>query len=140
VLSVSVPGQDRLYSHHPVLRTAAERFSWMGEVSAEGERRRSHMMNEQAIMRCCDTQARSRASYTKGSDMQPQRLVGLVVLVGGIVLLVMGIRETDSFSSQFSKFFTNSPTDRAVWLTIGGVAAIVVGGSCALRSCRSGCR
>ena len=68
--------------------------------------------------------------------MQPQRIIGLIVLIAGIVLLVMGIRETDSFSSQFSKFFTNSPTDRAVWLTIGGFAAIIAGGSCAMRSCR----
>jgi hypothetical protein len=54
------------------------------------------------------------------------------VLVIGIVLLVMGIRALDSFGSQFSKFFTGSPTDRAVWLTIGGVAAILVGVTTAL--------
>ncbi len=59
--------------------------------------------------------------------MPPQRLVGLILLVGAIVLLVMGIRATNSFSSQFSRFFTGSPTDRAIWLTIGGVAAIVIG-------------
>lgn len=59
--------------------------------------------------------------------MQPRRLVGLIVLVVGIVLLVMGLRATDSFSSQFSKFFTGTPTDRAIWLTIGGIAAIVAG-------------
>ena len=39
----------------------------------------------------------------------------------------MGLRATDSFSSQFSKFFTGTPTDRAIWLTIGGIAAIVAG-------------
>ena len=69
--------------------------------------------------------------------MQAQRIIGLLVLIAGIALLVTGIHATDSFGSQFSKFFTGSPTDRAVWLTIGGVAAIIVGGSCALRPCRS---
>lgn len=51
------------------------------------------------------------------------------MLVVGIVLLVMGLRATDSFSSQFSKFFTGNPTDRAIWLTIGGIVAIVAGGA-----------
>jgi Protein of unknown function (DUF3185) len=64
--------------------------------------------------------------------MRPQRLIGIVLLAVGIVLLVMGIRATDSFSSQFSKFFTGSPTDRAIWLTIGGVVAILVGAATAM--------
>jgi uncharacterized BrkB/YihY/UPF0761 family membrane protein len=59
--------------------------------------------------------------------MQPQRLIGVLLIVIGIVLLVMGIRAMDSFSSQFSKFFTGSPTDRAVWLTLGGSLAILLG-------------
>jgi hypothetical protein len=69
--------------------------------------------------------------------MRPQRLIGIVLLAVGIVLLVMGIRATDSFSSQFSKFFTGSPTDRAVWLTIGGIAAIVVGAGTAMLPSRA---
>jgi hypothetical protein len=64
--------------------------------------------------------------------MQPQRLIGLILLAGGIVLLVMGLRATDSFSSQFSKFFTGNPTDRAIWLTIGGIAGILVGATAML--------
>lgn len=70
--------------------------------------------------------------------MQPQRIIGVLLLVAGIVLLVMGIRATDSFASQVSKFFTDSPTDHAVWLIIGGGLAILVGATAALRSCR-GC-
>ncbi|MGH7132708.1 MAG: DUF3185 family protein [Phycisphaerales bacterium] len=46
--------------------------------------------------------------------MQPQRLIGVILVVGGIVLLVMGIRAADSFASQFSKFFTGSAADRAI--------------------------
>jgi hypothetical protein len=59
--------------------------------------------------------------------MQLQRIVGLVLLILGIVLLVMGLRAIDSFGSQFSRFFTGSPTDRAVWLTIGGAVGVAVG-------------
>ena len=69
--------------------------------------------------------------------MQLQRLAGLAVLVTGIILLVMGLRAMDSFSSQFSKFFTGSPSDRAVWLTLGGAACIVLGSGAALMPSRS---
>jgi hypothetical protein len=72
--------------------------------------------------------------------MQLKRLIGLLVLAGGVVLLMMGIRATDSFSSQFSKFFTGSPTDHAVWLTLGGVAAVLVGGALAMVTCRTTAR
>ncbi|MFN9971112.1 MAG: DUF3185 family protein [Phycisphaerae bacterium] len=59
--------------------------------------------------------------------MSTQRLIGLIVIVVGIGLLVVGLRASDSIASQFSKFFTGSPTDRAVWFTIGGIAAIIAG-------------
>lgn len=72
--------------------------------------------------------------------MQPQRLVGIVVLAVGIVLLVMGIRAFDSFRSEMSEFFTGSPTDRAVWLTIGGVAAILLGSTAAMLPSRAASR
>lgn len=72
--------------------------------------------------------------------MQPQRLIGIFVLAVGIVLLVMGIRAFDSFRSQFSEFFTGSPTDRAVWLTIGGIAAILAGSTAAMLPFRAASR
>lgn len=59
--------------------------------------------------------------------MMTQRIVGLALLIIGFVLLVMGLRAMDSLGSQLAEFFTGSPTDRAVWLTIGGIAAIVAG-------------
>lgn len=34
----------------------------------------------------------------------------------------------DSFSSDVSRFFTGSPTDKAVWRTIAGLCAVLVGG------------
>ena len=49
------------------------------------------------------------------------------LLVGGIVLIVFGISAADSFSSDVSRFFTGSPTDKAMWMLIGGSVAAVVG-------------
>ena len=57
-----------------------------------------------------------------------RRIIGLAVVGVGVVLLVCGLSAADSFASDVSRFFTGSPTDRAIWLTIGGVAAIVAGG------------
>jgi hypothetical protein len=51
----------------------------------------------------------------------------LALLVGGIVLMIIGINAMNSFSSDVSKFFTGSPTDKAVWMLIGGLATAVVG-------------
>jgi hypothetical protein len=72
--------------------------------------------------------------------MQPNRIIGSLLLAAGIVLLILGISAMDSFSSQVSKFFTGSPTDRAVWLTIGGVVAISAGGISAFWPSRSSVR
>jgi len=55
------------------------------------------------------------------------RIVGLALLVVGVLLVVFGINATNSFSSDVSRFFTGSPTDKAVWMLIGGVVATVVG-------------
>jgi len=48
-------------------------------------------------------------------------------LVGGIVLIIYGAAASDSLSSSFSRFFTGNPTDKTMWLLIGGIAAAVVG-------------
>lgn len=55
------------------------------------------------------------------------KMISLVLLVGGVVLIVMGVSAMNSFSSDVSKFFTGSPTDKAVWMLIGGIVAVSVG-------------
>ena len=62
--------------------------------------------------------------------------IALAMLAIGIVLLIFGINSTDSFGSQFSKFFTGTPTDKAMWLLLGGVALTVVGAVGSLRPLR----
>ncbi len=59
--------------------------------------------------------------------MSTNKLIALPILALGVVLVIFGVSALDSFSSDVSRFFTGSPTDKSIWLMIGGVAAIVVG-------------
>ena len=61
------------------------------------------------------------------------KALSLALLGGGIVLLIIGINATNSFGSDVSRFFTGSPTDKSIWLVIGGVAATAVGLTMTLR-------
>jgi hypothetical protein len=62
--------------------------------------------------------------------------ISLALLAIGIMLIIFGINSTDSFGSQFSKFFTGAPTDKAIWLLLSGVALTVVGAVGSLRPLR----
>jgi hypothetical protein len=55
------------------------------------------------------------------------KLLALALLVGGIILIIVGVNATNSFSSDVSRFFTGSPTDKAVWMLIGGIVAAGLG-------------
>jgi uncharacterized membrane protein YidH (DUF202 family) len=61
------------------------------------------------------------------------KILSLALLVGGVVLMIIGINATNSFSSDVSRFFTGSPTDKAVWMLIGGIVAAVAGLALTLR-------
>ncbi|MFU8847141.1 MAG: DUF3185 family protein [Opitutales bacterium] len=56
------------------------------------------------------------------------RFISIACLIGGIILIVFGIRAADSFSSDLSNFFTGNPTDEAIWMLVGGVVLIVIAG------------
>jgi hypothetical protein len=64
------------------------------------------------------------------------KIVSIALLVGGVVLIILGIQATDSFSSDLSRFFTGSPTDKAVWMLIGGIVAAIAGLTMTLRGAR----
>ena len=66
------------------------------------------------------------------------KIVSLALLVGGVVLIIVGVNATNSFSSDVSRFFTGSPTDKAVWMLIGGILAAVVGLAGTLRGSKTG--
>lgn len=61
------------------------------------------------------------------------KVLSLALLVGGILLIIYGIKASDSIGSDFSRLFTGSPTDKSIWLLIGGVVAAAVGGGGLLR-------
>ena len=61
------------------------------------------------------------------------KILSLALLVGGVVLMIIGITATNSFSSDVSRFFTGSPTDKAIWMLIGGIVATAVGLTMTLR-------
>ena len=66
------------------------------------------------------------------------RIVSLALLVGGVVLIIFGVQATNSFGSDVSRFFTGSPTDKAIWMLIGGIVAAVVGLAGTLRGSKAG--
>jgi len=53
--------------------------------------------------------------------------ISVVLLVVGIILLVLGFNAYHSASSDVSRFFTGAPTDKALWLLIGGAIASIAG-------------
>ena len=53
--------------------------------------------------------------------------ISAALLVVGILLMIWGVSASESFSSDVSRFFTGSPTNKAMWLLIGGIVAAVVG-------------
>lgn len=55
------------------------------------------------------------------------KIVGFGLIAFGVVVLALGISEGESFGSELSKFFTGKPTDRSLWMTLGGALSIAVG-------------
>lgn len=53
--------------------------------------------------------------------------IGIALLVVGIVLIVFGFNASNSVSSDVSRTFTGSPTNKALWMLVGGAAAAIVG-------------
>jgi hypothetical protein len=55
------------------------------------------------------------------------KALGIALLAVGIALIVFGINASDSIGSDFSRFFTGTPTNKSMWLLLGGIAAAIVG-------------
>jgi hypothetical protein len=53
--------------------------------------------------------------------------IGTALLVVGIVLIVYGFNASDSVSSDVSRTFTGAPTNKTMWLLLGGSAVAIVG-------------
>jgi nitrate reductase gamma subunit len=55
------------------------------------------------------------------------KLIGIVCLAAGIVLLFWGHNVAQSLNSQVKNIFTGSPTDKAMYLYIGGAVLCAAG-------------
>jgi hypothetical protein len=53
--------------------------------------------------------------------------IGLALLAVGIALIVYGSHSSDSAASHVSNFFNGTPTNKTLWLLLGGIAATILG-------------
>ena len=65
------------------------------------------------------------------------KLISLALLVGGIILIIYGVSASNSNASGFSRFFTGNPTDKTMWLLIGGAVATAIGAVGLLRGSKA---
>ena len=65
------------------------------------------------------------------------KIISLALLGGGIALIVYGVNASNSISSDFSRFFTDSPTNKTIWLLIGGIVATAIGAGGLMRGSKS---
>jgi hypothetical protein len=56
-----------------------------------------------------------------------KKMISAAFIVAGILLLYFGYQEYQSLSSEVEEFFTGSPNSNAMWMMIGGAAAIAAG-------------
>ncbi|MGD0540402.1 MAG: DUF3185 family protein [Tepidisphaeraceae bacterium] len=59
--------------------------------------------------------------------MSTQRILGIVLLVGGVILLIVGMNASHSAADQISNTFTGRFTHETAWYIFGGGAAAVFG-------------
>ena len=55
------------------------------------------------------------------------KAIFIAILAGGIILLIFGINAYNSTSSDISRFFTGSATDKSTWMLVSGAIATVLG-------------
>jgi hypothetical protein len=56
------------------------------------------------------------------------KALGIALLVVGVALIAYGLSASDSISSGVSRAFTGAPTNKTMWLLLGGIASAIVGG------------
>lgn len=65
------------------------------------------------------------------------KTISLAMLAGGILLVIFGVNASNSVSSDISRVFTDAPTDKAIWMLVGGIVVTVIGAMGLLRGSRS---
>lgn len=62
--------------------------------------------------------------------------IGIALLAVGIALIVFGLNASDSVGSDVSRAVTGTPTDKSMWLLVGGIGATIVGAVTTFRGAR----
>jgi hypothetical protein len=55
------------------------------------------------------------------------KAISLALLIAGVILIAFGIDASNSAGSSISRMANGSPTDKTIWLLVGGAFAAVVG-------------
>jgi hypothetical protein len=55
------------------------------------------------------------------------KIVSIEFLIGGTILLLFGIHESNSLHSDIFRLFTGLPTDKAMWMLAGGTVGLALG-------------
>ena len=61
------------------------------------------------------------------------KTISLALLASGILLFIFGVNAAHSVSSDISRIFTDAPTDKSIWMLIGGIVATIIGAMGLLR-------
>ena len=77
-------------------------------------------------MDLCRRRARGRRGMANGG-LLVNKAISLAILVAGALLLVFGVSASQSLGSDISRFFTGSPTNKAIWMLIGGAVLSIIG-------------
>ncbi|WP_372521663.1 DUF3185 family protein [Sulfuricaulis sp.] len=65
------------------------------------------------------------------------KTISLAIFAGGILLVIFGVNASNSVSSDISRIFTDAPTDKAIWMLVGGVVVTIIGAMGLLRGSKS---
>ncbi|HEY1788123.1 MAG TPA: DUF3185 family protein [Verrucomicrobiae bacterium] len=55
------------------------------------------------------------------------KAIGLALLAVGIALIIYGVDASNSTSSSISRTFNGTPTNKTMWLLLGGIASAICG-------------
>jgi hypothetical protein len=66
--------------------------------------------------------------------MSTTRILGVILLIGGVVLIIIGVTASRSLADSLSTMFRGRLTEHTLWYIIGGIASAVVGLVLTLRS------
>ncbi len=55
------------------------------------------------------------------------KIFSIILLAGGCILIAYGLKASESADSGLSRLFTGTPSDKTIWLLIGGGISAVAG-------------